>query len=80
MKRSGDLQSRCRVELIEKLNAKHPDHKSPALWCPITADYLNSSYVTAAHIFPHKHGQDIMGATFSAQESPELFSPLNGLS
>ncbi|KAF8420741.1 hypothetical protein BGX38DRAFT_1137875 [Terfezia claveryi] len=78
-KRSGDLQSRFRAELIESSNAKHPDHQTPVLWYPITAGYLDSSCVTAAHIFPHKHGQDIMDAIFGAQESPELFSPLNGL-
>ena len=37
--------------------------------------------MTAAHIFPHKFGQDSMSSIFDLEDpkNPELLSPLNGI-
>ena len=78
-KRLPDMQSTFRAELIKQSNAQNPDPKRRGLWCPITAEYLTPESITAAHIFPYKHGQDLMDAIFGIQDSPELFSPKNGI-
>ena len=50
-KRSSDIQSKSRAELIKQSNAQHPNPKMPGLWCPLTAEYLDSSLISCTY-FP----------------------------
>lgn len=77
--RDSSIQSNFRSELIKISNAEHPQRGKTYLWCPVIGEFLDESAITAAHIFAHFHGQEIMDAIFGAMDPPELFSPRNGI-
>jgi hypothetical protein len=78
-KRVSSEQSQFRQNLIKSSNARHPNPKSSALWCPISGQYHMPELIVAGHIFAYHHGQDILDAIFGLQETPELFSEHNGI-
>lgn len=81
-KRGSRRQSRFRKELIETYNSRYPDNdvdNSDLLWCPILSSWMDKNGTCAAHIFGYMNGQESMTAIFGATESPELWSPRNGM-
>ncbi len=78
-RRDPSDQSRFRAACIREYASKHPDPRRPSLWCPILKTWVHERDTTAAHIFAYMHGQDVMNSVFGSMESPELFSPLNGM-
>ncbi|KAL8905289.1 MAG: hypothetical protein Q9207_002722 [Kuettlingeria erythrocarpa] len=50
-----------------------------AFKCPITKLWWDKPFMKAAHLFPHKTGQDIMVALFGSDAEGELFAPCNGI-
>jgi hypothetical protein len=78
-RRDPSQQSCFRSDLIKAYNVEHPVSKSEYIWCPIFCDYFPKDTMTAAHLFAYKHGQETMDAIFGPTNTPELFSPRNGL-
>lgn len=78
-KRDANQQQKFREKLIEEYDSQHPDPKKKFLWCPILHDWQPKTNTVAAHLFARMHGQDLMDAIFGPMDSPELFSPLNGM-
>ncbi|KAL8706926.1 MAG: hypothetical protein Q9201_000086 [Fulgogasparrea decipioides] len=78
--RDASEQSKFRNGLIDVCNARHPDEFTDRLWCPILGAYLDSSNLTAAHIFPYAAGQVAMTQLFGLPDGvDELMAPANGL-
>ena len=77
--RDNSLQSRFRGELLEKMNANNPDPIENQVWCSVLSEWVASEHITAAHIFSHAHGQQLMDTIFEREdpEAGELFSPFN---
>ena len=75
-KRDSREQSQFRKSLIKSYDAESSEG---FLWCPVLKDWFDKENVLAGHLFPFLHGQDVMDAIFGVAESPELFSPLNGM-
>jgi HNH endonuclease len=75
--RDKKVQSEFRNEIIRVYGSRH-EHKK-WLWCPILGSWEAREHMTAAHIFPYMHGQDVMDAIFGKTKGPGLFSPSNGL-
>lgn len=78
-KRESSVQGNFRAALLEVSRSRHPDPARQTIWCPIISSYIDMHATTAAHIFAFHHGQDTMEAIFGPSETPELFSPLNGI-
>ena len=78
-RRDATIQSNFRASLVKESNSKHPDLDRPFMWCPIVAGWVKNSESKAAHIFAFKHGQDVMDEIFGPIDTPELFSPRNGI-
>lgn len=75
-KRDSREQNQFRNSLIKSYDAESSEG---FLWCPVLKDWYDKQHVVAGHLFPFMHGQDVMDAIFGVAESPELFSPLNGM-
>ena len=78
-KRSSSAQGEFRTNMIDVYNSKDPDPRKRFLWCPIVKDWFDARFTSASHLFAYMHGQDTMDAIFGPTDTPELFSPLNGL-
>jgi len=77
-KRDGKLQSQFRKAMIDAYGSRHPTEEG-LLWCPILERWTPEKEMTAVHLFSWMHGQDTMDAIFGTTDTPELFSPKNGL-
>jgi HNH endonuclease len=55
------------------------ENDAEELWDPILADFFPPEHCTAAHIFPVRHGQDVITAFFGEECKEDLFSATNGL-
>ncbi|RWQ91615.1 hypothetical protein C8Q69DRAFT_122967 [Paecilomyces variotii] len=77
-KRDGKLQIQVRKATIDAYGSRHPTEED-LLWCPILERWTPESEMTAAPLFAWMHGQDTMDAIFGTTDTPELFSPKNGL-
>lgn len=75
--RNTSVQSNFKADLIQTYASLHETTKYE--WCPILQDYFPPSQMKAAHIFPWKHGQDMMDSIFGKIRPSELFSSRNGL-
>lgn len=78
-RRDSSAQSSFRAGCIDAYNSRNPDPRREFLWCPIIKTWVHQDFTTAAHLFAHMHGQDVMNSVFGAMKEPELFSPLNGM-
>lgn len=70
------MDAKFRTSLIKSYDAESSEG---FLWCPVLKEWFDKQDVSAGHLFPFMHGQDVMDAIFGVAESPELFSPLNGM-
>ena len=79
--RDNSLQSNFVAELMTKLDSRHPDPRSTAIWCPATDSYWPKDSTTAGHLFPSKCGEATMAAIFGPPEGgqSELFRAENGI-
>ena len=79
--RDNSLQSNFVAELMTKMDSRHPDPLSTAIWCPATGSYWPKHATTAGHIFPSKCGEATMEAIFGRPEGrqSELFRAENGI-
>lgn len=78
-RRDPSTQSQFRAACIDAYNSRDPDPDKEFLWCPVIKTWAYQDYSTAAHLFAHMHGQDVMDSLFGPMEAPELFSPRNGM-
>lgn len=78
-RREASLQSQFRADCIKVYVSRNPDPRKEFLWCPILKSWVAECQTTAAHLFAYMHRQDVMNSVFGSTETPELFSPLNGL-
>ena len=79
--RDNSLQSNFVAELMTKLDSRHPDPRSTAIWCPATGSYWPKDATKAGHILPSKCGEATMAAIFGPPEGgqSELFRAENGI-
>ena len=77
--RSSQAQSNFKSDLIESYNARDPRPNTRFLWCPILRRFQMPGTITAGHLFPWRHGPDMMMSIFGTDANDELFSAQNGL-
>jgi HNH endonuclease len=74
--RDSNEQTAFRKELLTAYDAENPGGD---IWDPIIGDWFPAEHCNAAHIFPYRHGQEVMTTLFGPEVEGELFSPRNGL-
>ena len=79
--RDDSQQSEFVAEVKTKMNSRHPDPRSTAIWCPVTGSYWSHYAATTGHIFPSKCGEATMEAIFGRPKDgqSELFRAENGI-
>ncbi|KAI9720983.1 MAG: hypothetical protein M1828_005455 [Chrysothrix sp. TS-e1954] len=65
-KRWGVKQTLLREESIELYNSRHPDESRHFFWCPVLGEFRPD--IKAAHIFPHRCGENLMRGIFGVEE------------
>lgn len=76
-KRKRSDQLAFRQSLIKSYAVQH--QKQPWLWCPVLKCWAEKGAVTAAHLFPYMHGQNMMTRIFGSTAKDDLFAPVNGI-
>lgn len=78
-RRDTSMQGNFRKSLVKAQDANHPEKEMASHWCPIIRSWVHNKSSTAAHIFPWKHGQEIMTRIFGSESANEMFSINNGI-
>ena len=79
-RRDTSMHGNFRESFLKAQNAKNPNFaEKRSHWCPIACTWLHKELITAAHIFPWKHGQEAMTRMFGTEAEHEMFSVQNGL-
>ena len=78
-KRDSGEQSKFCAAIVAAYDSRDTNPQSQWLWDPILKKFVSEQNARAAHLFASAHGQATMDAIFGPMDSPELFSPLNGL-